>query len=565
MSQGLADPHKFSRVSGARELSLIDCTIGMALDQAAEKYGSRAALTVCHQQISLSYRQLKSQADAFANGLLALGLVPGDRIGIWAPTRAEWTVTQYAAAKLGLILVNLNPAYRLAEIEYALNSVECRALVVSDRFKTSDYIEMMYALAPELASCAAGELRSPRLPKLEIVIKLGKVGRSGFLTFAEVASRGATGDVRRLNEISSSLRASDPINIQFTSGTTGAPKGATLNHKGLLNNAYFTGVASLIGPSDVICVPLPLYHVFGMASGNLLAMLHGAKIVYPSEGFEPAAVLTAIEAQKCTSLYGVPTMFVGLLAHSEAQNYDLSSLGKGIIAGASVPAELMRRVISELHMDQVVIGYGMTETSAAIMMTSSEDSIERRVSTVGRVLPHTEVQIVDRQSKVVPRGEIGEICVRGYSVMMGYWKDPEKTAEVIDADEWLHTGDLGTIDENGYGKIVGRLKELVIRGGENISPAEIEAFLHTHEKIELAQVVGVPDNKYGEELCACIKIKAGQQLSTDDVRAFCNGRIAHYKIPRYVVFVDQFPMTSSGKIQKFILAQDMARQLSLQN
>ena len=554
-----------SYVRGEADVPLLLETIGSAFDRTVERHGDRIALVVCHQQIAWSYTELASRVEAFAAGLFSLGLVRGDRLGIWAPNCAEWTVTQYAAAKLGLILVNLNPAYRVAELEYALSKSGCRALVLADHFKGSDYVQMLRTIAPELNASAPGKLMAARLPRLEIVIQRGFESPRGFFRFDEIAALGKDLDRQRLVDVAAGLSCDDPINIQFTSGTTGSPKGATLSHRNLLNSSYFTGQICGISSSDAICVPLPLYHVFGMATGNLLAMLSGAKVVHPGEAFEPGSVLKAVERERCTSLYGVPTMFIAELASPDFRQRDLSSLRTGIIAGASVPMELMRRVIAEMHMEQVVIGYGMTETSATIMITSPSDPVERRVSTVGKVVPHVEVKIVNERSEIVPRGQVGEICVRGYSIMLGYWEDPEKTAKAIDADGWMHTGDLGTIDRDGYGKIVGRLKELVIRGGENISPAEIEEFLHRLPEVEMAQIVGVPDEKYGEELCACIKLRDGQELSEDELRDRCRGEIAHFKIPRYVRFVDVFPITASGKVQKYLLAEQSALALGLRS
>ena len=554
-----------SYVRGDVDTPLLGDTIGTAFDRAVQRYGDSTALVVSHQQVAWSYAELASNVAAFAAGLFRLGLIRGDRIGIWAPNCVEWTVTQYAAAKLGLILVNLNPAYRVTEIEFALNKAGCRALVLADRFKASDYIQMLRTLAPELASSVPGKLKAERLPHLEIVIQLGSESLRGVFRFDEISTLGKDVDRQLLIDAAARLDCDDPINIQFTSGTTGSPKGATLSHRNLLNSSYFTGIICGISSSDAICVPLPLYHVFGMAIGNLLAMLFGAKVVHPGEAFEPDAVLQAVEREQCTSLYGVPTMFIAQLASPDFKQRDLSSLRTGIIAGASVPIELMRRVIADMRMEQVVIGYGMTETSATVMITSPADTLERRVATVGRVVPHVEVKIVDERSEIVARGQVGEICVRGYSVMLGYWEDRQKTAEAIDADGWMHTGDLGTIDRDGYGRIVGRLKELVIRGGENISPAEIEEFLHRHPKVEMAQIVGVPDEKYGEELCACIKTKSGAKLSDEEVREFCRGEIAHFKIPRHVRFVEIFPMTASGKVQKYLLAEQSARELGLRS
>jgi fatty-acyl-CoA synthase len=552
-----------SYVRGDTSAALLTDTIGAAFDRTVARYGERTALAVSHQGVAWTYIELKRQVEAFAAGLFRLGLMRGDRIGIWAPNRAEWTVTQYAAAKLGLILVNLNPAYRLAEVEFALNKAGCKALVLADQFRSSNYIEMLRTLAPELDSSAPGKLKAARLPALEIAVQLGSERQPGFFRFDDIAELGRNLDRQDLIDAASGLQCDDPINIQFTSGTTGVPKGATLSHRNLLNSSYFTGKICGISSTDAICVPLPLYHVFGMAIGNLLAMLFGAKIVHPSETFEPDAVLEAVEHERCTSLYGVPTMFIAELASPDLKRRDLSSLRTGIIAGASAPMELMKRIIDDMRMEQAVIGYGMTETSATIMITSPTDPVERRVSTVGRVVPHVEVKVVNERSEIVPRGQVGEICARGYSVMLGYWQDPQKTAEAIDPDGWMHTGDLGTIDQDGYGRIVGRLKELIIRGGENISPAEIEELLHRNPKIEMAQIVGVPDDKYGEELCACIRLKGGERLSEQELKEFCRDQIAHFKIPRYVRFVEIFPMTASGKVQKYLLAEQAARELGL--
>lgn len=542
---------------------MIETTIGAAFDEAVTRHGERIALVVRHQQIRWSYRELGMQVDSFAAGLLRLGLRPGDRIGIWAPNCAEWTVTQYAAANLGLVLVNLNPAYRTAEIKYALSKVGCKALVLADQFRGSNYPEMLRSLAPEIDNSAPGALHAAKLPDLRSLICTGSGHHEGFLRFGDIAEAGSLAIRDGFSGWPEGLAPSDPINIQFTSGTTGAPKAATLSHRGLLNSAWFTGEICRTSCDDAICVPLPLFHIFGMVTGNLLAMLRGAKIVHPGDAFDADDVLSAVEEEKCTSLYGVPTMFVAELESLASCRRDLSSLRTGIIAGSVVPMELLRRVMTEMHMTGVVNGYGMTETSSAIMVTSPTDTPERRVTSVGRVVPHVEARIVDAHGATVPIGETGEIRVRGYSTMLGYWDDAETTMKTIDSEGWVHTGDIGIFDEDGYGKIVGRIKEMVIRGGENVSCGEIEDLLLLHTAVDSVYVVGVPDDKYGEELCACVKLKRNEEVHADDIREFCRGRISHFKIPRYVRFVDTFPLTASGKVQKFLLAEHSARDLGL--
>jgi fatty-acyl-CoA synthase len=550
-----------SHFQGERSRPLIETTIGNALDDVADRHRDRIALVVRHQGVRWSYRELVSQVDRLAAGLWRAGLRPGDRIGIWAPNCAEWTVTQYAAAKLGLILVNLNPAYRTTEIKYALTKVGCKALVFAHSFKESRYLDMLRSIAPEIGR--SGELRAAAMPDLRLLICTASGREEGITRFRDILDDGRLAVHNGFSEWPEKLSPSDPINIQFTSGTTGAPKAATLSHRGLLNNAWFTG--EIIGTShqDAICVPLPLYHIFGMLTGNLLAMLRGAKIVHPGDAFDADCVLSAVEEEQCTSLYAVPTMFLSELASLETRNRNLSALRTGIIAGAVVPMELLRRIMTEMNMTGIVNGYGMTETSSAIMVTSPTDTPERRVSSVGRVVPHVEAKIVDSNGVTVPVGEAGEIYARGYSVMLGYWDDPDTTAKVIDPEGWVRTGDIGVFDENGYGKIVGRIKEMVIRGGENISCGEIEDFLLLHPAVESAQVVGVPDEKYGEELCACIKLKQNASVNGDELQDFCRGKISHFKVPRYVRFVDEFPLTASGKVQKFILAKSSAQYLGL--
>jgi fatty-acyl-CoA synthase len=502
--------------------------------------------------------------DTFAAGLLALGLQKGDRLGIWSHNNAEWLITQFAGAKAGLILVNINPAYRRAELIYALNKVGCKALVTMPAFKTSNYLEMLQDVAPELNHCQPGVLQAKQLPDLRIVIRLGEDKTRGMYNFSEIAPMADDSHRKRLANLATELRIQDPINIQFTSGTTGNPKGATLTHYNVLNNGFFVGEAMKLTEKDRICVPVPLYHCFGMVMGNLACLTHGSAIVYPAAAFEPEAVLQTLQAERCTGLHGVPTMFIAELSDPNFHQYDLNSLRTGIMAGSPCPIEVMKRVISEMHMSEVTIAYGMTETSPVSFQSSTDDPLEKRVSTVGRVQPHLEVKIIDSEGNTVPPGTPGELCTRGYSVMQGYWGDAEKTREAVDSEGWMHTGDLATLDEEGYCNIVGRIKDMVIRGGENIYPREIEEYLYRHPDIQDVQVVGVPDKKYGEELCAWIILHEGTKLGEEEVREFCKGQIAHYKIPRYIRFVKEFPMTVTGKIQKFLIRKAMIEELALE-
>jgi fatty-acyl-CoA synthase len=552
-----------SIVRGADTPPLLEQTIGEALDAAIARVPEALALISCHQDIRWSYREFGRRVDEMATGFVALGLEPGDRVGIWAPNCAEWALTQFATAKAGIILVNINPAYRLSEVEYTLNKVGVRALVAAERFKTSDYVGMIETLAPEIAAASPGELASQKLPHLKSVIKIGGTPRPGWFEFSDVPALATKENRETLGRFAARLDRNDAINIQFTSGTTGLPKGATLSHRNILNNAYFVGSAMRLAEGERLCVPVPLYHCFGMVMGNLACVAHDATIVYPAAGFDALCVLKAVEKERCTALHGVPTMFIAELEHPDFARYDLSSLRAGIMAGAPCPIEIMRRVVDQMHMRDVTIAYGMTETSPVSFQSDPEDPLERRVSTVGRVQPHLEVKIVDENGNIVPRGERGELCTRGYSVMLGYWDDPDKTRAVLDNEGWMHTGDLATIDEGGFGNIVGRLKDMVIRGGENVYPREIEEFLFRHPKIEDVTVVGLPDPKYGEELCAWIKLRGGATSSAEEIRAFCEGQIAHYKIPRYVRFVDEFPMTVTGKIQKFLIRASMIEELGL--
>ncbi|GGF31524.1 AMP-binding protein [Aliidongia dinghuensis] len=552
-----------SYVSGTSTVPLIGETIGRHFDRAVARWGALDGLIVRHQGVRWTYRELAERVDALAAGLLTLGLEPGDRIGIWSPNNAEWVQLQFASAKAGLILVTINPAYRLAELEHALTLSGCKALVTASRFKSSDYLAMLRDLAPELATAKPNELQAKSLPDLRAVIHLDPAEQPGMLKFATVAALGGPAERARLDELADRLQFDDPVNIQFTSGTTGLPKGATLTHHNILNNGFFVAEAMGLREGDRLCIPVPLYHCFGMVMSVLSSMTHGAAMVFPGEGFDPLAVLDAIQAERCTLVHGVPTMFIAEMQHPDFAKFDLSSLRAGIMAGSPCPIEVMRRVMDQMHLREVTIAYGMTETSPVSFQSAIDDPIERRVSTVGRIHPHLEVKIVDGEGRVVPRGQSGEILTRGYSVMRGYWNDPARTAEAIDAAGWMHTGDLGVIDDEGYCNIVGRIKDLVIRGGENIYPREIEEFLFRHPKIEAAQVFGVPDDRFGEELCVWIKLRAGESLDAEGVKAFCQGQIAHYKIPRYVYFVEEFPMTVTGKIQKFVMREQVMKELGL--
>ena len=552
-----------SYVHGASDQPLIGQTIGQFFDQACSQHAGREALVVRHQNIRLSYGALKGWVDHLACGLIRLGLKPGDRIAIWSQNNFEWAVTQFATAKAGLVMVNINPAYRRSELEYALGKVGCKAIILSPRFKNSDYLEMLQDLLPEMAHSAPGELRSARLPDLRWVIRLGEEKSSGMLNFAELTHSPSRLELDALDALGEQLQFDDPINIQFTSGTTGSPKGATLSHHNILNNGFFVGEAIKLSADDRLCIPVPLYHCFGMVMGNLGCLTHGATMVYPGEAFDPLSVLQTVAEERCTGLYGVPTMFIAALDHPDFAQYDLSSLRTGIMAGSPCPIEVMKRVIDKMNMKQVTIAYGMTETSPVSFQSGTDDALERRVSTVGRIQPHVEVKIVDIDGRIVPRGTAGELCTRGYSVMKGYWGDDAKTQESIDRGGWMHTGDLAVIDDEGFCNIVGRLKDMVIRGGENIYPREIEEFLYRHPKVQDVQVVGVPDQKYGEELAAWIILRNGESLGEQDIRDFCQGQIAHYKVPRYIRFVDSFPMTITGKIQKFRMRQRMAEELNL--
>ncbi|HYZ22441.1 MAG TPA: AMP-binding protein [Rhodopila sp.] len=549
-----------SYMHGASSQPMLGDTIGVHFDRTVARWGDRPGLIVHQQGIHWTWAELAERVEGFAAGLVALGLQPGDRIGIWSPNNAEWIISQFATAKAGLILVNINPAYRISELEYALNKVGCRALITATQFKASDYIGMVNTLAPELATSHPGELHAAKLPSLRSVIQVGG-NAPGTFAFDKVPHLVHGSHRQQLRELAPLLQFDDPINIQFTSGTTGLPKGATLTHHNILNNGYFCGELMHYTEQDKVCIPVPMYHCFGMVIGALACLTHGSAIVFPGEGFDPLATLQTVAEYRCTSLYGVPTMFIAELDHPRFREFDLTSLRTGMMAGSPCPVEVMRRCIRDMHLSEITIGYGMTETSPVSTQTRIGDTLEQQTATVGRPQPHVEIKIIDTEGRIVPRGTPGEICTRGYSVMLGYWDDPEKTAEAIDRAGWMHTGDLGTMDADGYCAVVGRIKDMVIRGGENIYPREIEEFLYRHPAIVDVQVFGVPDPKFGEELCAWIKLRAGETLTEEDVRAFCRDQIAHYKVPRYVRFVEEFPMTVTGKMQKYLMRQAMAEEL----
>ncbi|MHB1874075.1 MAG: AMP-binding protein [Streptosporangiaceae bacterium] len=531
---------------GVSSIPLLGETIGANLRRVAAAFGAREARVDVTSGQRWTYAAFDADTDTLAAGLIAAGIGVGDRVGIWAPNCAEWVLMQYATAKAGIILVNINPAYRSHELSYALAQSGVRLLISAESFRTSDYKAMVTEVRPGLSD-------------LEDVIYLGTQRWDDLM-----AAGRADGARDRLAGIEAGLSADDAINIQYTSGTTGFPKGATLSHHNILNNGFFIGEGCRYTEADRVCIPVPFYHCFGMVLGNLACTTHGAAIVIPAPGFDPAQTLRTVQAERCTSLYGVPTMFIAELALPDFASYDLSTLRTGIMAGSPCPVEVMKRVVSEMNMTEVTICYGMTETSPVSAQTTPDDDMERRVATVGRVHPHVEVKIVDPETgRVLPRGEAGEMCTRGYSVMLGYWHEPEKTAEVIDAARWMHTGDLATMDEGGYLNIVGRIKDMVIRGGENVYPREVEEFLYSHPAIEDVQVIGVPDAKYGEELCAWVKVRPGETLSEQDVRDYCRGKIAHYKVPRYVRFSTDFPMTVTGKVQKFKMRETSIAELGL--
>jgi fatty-acyl-CoA synthase len=542
---------QLSYTCGSQAKALLTQTIGQAFYQTVARYPDNEAMVVRHQALRYTWRQLAEAVDLHARALLALGLKAGDRLGVWAPNCAQWCISQFASAKIGVILVNINPAYRSSELEYVLKQSGCQWLVCAGAFKTSDYHAMVQTLAPELAEQSIGQLRCERLPDLRGVISLDPRPPSGFLPWSQLADLGAAASPEELAERGASLQAGQPVNIQYTSGTTGFPKGATLSHRNILNNGYMVGESLGLSADDRLVIPVPLYHCFGMVMGNLGCLTHGSTMIYPNDAFDPLLTLSTVAEEKATALYGVPTMFIAMLDQPQRHDFDLSSLRTGIMAGSTCPIEVMRRVINEMHMSEVQIAYGMTETSPVSLQTGPSDELELRVTTVGRTQPQLESKIVDEAGDIVPRGTIGELCTRGYSVMLGYWNNPKGTAEAIDRDGWMHTGDLATMDEQGYVRIVGRNKDMIIRGGENIYPRELEEFFFTHPAVADVQVIGIPCSRYGEEIVAWIKCHPGHSVTEQELQAWCKTRIAHYKTPRHFKFVEEFPMTVTGKIQKF--------------
>ncbi len=554
-----------SYASGSSDKPLLGLTIAAMFDKTVAEFGDREAVVSCHQNTRLSYAELAESVDCLARSFIAAGFQTGDRVGIWSPNNIEWLITQYATAKAGVILVTINPAYRLHELDYVLNQSGCKGLVLQNQFKSSNYESMICELCPEIESQAAGELDSKTCINLSHVISLSSSEKSGIYSWDEFQHLGSSVDDETLRARQSDQDLDDPINIQYTSGTTGFPKGATLSHHNILNNGYFVAEVMNFSCEDRLVVPVPLYHCFGMVMGNLGCLSHGACLVYPSEGFEPEAVLQAVQEEKASALFGVPTMFIAELALPNFSDFDLRSLRTGIMAGAPCPVETMKQVNDLMHMTEVEIAYGMTETSPVSFQTRVDSPLDKRVSTVGRVHPHVEVKIMDPESQeICPVGQMGELCTRGYSVMLGYWNNPEATSTAIDGNGWMHTGDTAIMDEEGYVNIVGRIKDMIVRGGENIYPREIEEFLMTHQAIEAVQVTGVPDSKFGEEIIAWVKLKEGNELSEADIKAYCQQQIAHYKVPRYIRFSEDFPMTVTGKVQKFKMREISIEELGLE-
>ncbi|MEJ8567948.1 AMP-binding protein [Elongatibacter sediminis] len=556
-------PGRLSQAKGSTDAPLLESTIGHVLNEAVSAYPDNDALVSLHQGLRYSYREFAAEVDRCARALIAIGLQPGDRVGIWSPNRAEWTILQFATSKLGVILVNINPSYQRDELEYALGASGCAALVLAPGLKHSDYLQILRAIAPELDACESGRLRCQALPALRTVIRLGDEPADGvwrwadFLQFADAAG---AADLARIEQ---GVAAGDAVNIQYTSGTTGRPKGATLSHRNILNNAFFVAELMHFTERDRLVIPVPLYHCFGMVMSNLACVSHGATMILPSESFDPGAVLAAVAAERATALHGVPTMFIAELEHPEFDRFDLSTLRTGIMAGSTCPEEVMRAVMKKMHLEEMQIAYGMTETSPVSTQTRADAPLEMRVATVGQVHPHVEIKIIDPDTgQTVEREVAGEFCTRGYNVMLGYWNDEAQTSAAIDEDGWMHTGDLASMDDEGYVRIVGRIKDMIIRGGENIYPREIEEFLYTHPKIREVQVIGVPDARYGEEVMAWIALSQGESATVEEIQSFCRERIAYYKVPRFIKFVDDFPMTVTGKIQKFIMREQSIRELA---
>ena len=554
---------RLSYAYGTSSQPLLGMTIGEKFDQACQQYAEQDAVVSLHQNVRLTYKELQAQVNAFACSLLKLGLKKGDRLAIWSPNCVEWTITQFAAFKAGIILVNLNPAYKSNELEYVMNKVSCKGLVIASQFKSTNYQDILMKIAPEIKGAENKVLKAERLPHLKYIIKIDEEEHTGLHRFSDLLTPPSKRQLNQLELVASESQFDETINIQFTSGTTGNPKGTMLTHNNILNNGYFVGEAIHLSPADRVCISVPLFHCFGMVMGNLACITHGSTMVYPSAVFNPLETLKAIQQEKCTAAYGVPTMFIAILEHEQFDDFDLSSLRTGIMAGSPCPREIMQRVIDRMHMSEITICYGMTETATVSAQSSTSDSVEQRVGTVGRVHPHLEIKIVDEQGKVVPRGQLGELCVRGYSEMLGYWEDHEKSQEVIDSARWMHTGDIAEMDEAGFVKIKGRIKDVVIRGGENLFPKEIEDFLYTHPDVSDVQVIGLPDARYGEELCACIILHEHHEITEGSIRQYCAEHISHNKVPRYVRFFNEFPMTASGKAQKFKLQEFMRNELDL--
>lgn len=554
---------KYSYCCGVGDEPLLYETIGQALNRAAELHPDQDAVIFIHQRVRLTLRQLQQTVETVAGNLLKLGLQPGDRLAIWSPNRVEWIITQFAAAQMGAVLVTINPAYRALEFESVMNKTGVKMLVVADRFKHSNYNALIDELAPEIKQCKPGEIRSRRLPHLRHVINLGNQRLPGMSCFSDLHAPLGEEDKTRLKAVAAGLQPDDSINIQFTSGTTGAPKGITLTHFNILNNGYFMAGRMGLKGGDRLCIPVPLYHCYGMVMGVLGCLTRGAAMIFPDEAFSPKSVLSAVQSERCTALFGVPTMYIAILSYPEFGSYDIGTLRTGNMGGAQCPPEVVRQVIERMNMRGVTISYGMTETSPITFQTTIDDTFERRINSVGRIHSHVEAKIIDDSGRIVPIGQRGELCIRGYSVMRGYWEDPNQTAEAIDSAGWMHTGDLAVFDQDHYCRIVGRAKDMINRGGENISPVEVEAFLITHPKIMDVAVFGVPDEKFGELVGAWIKLNVGQSADADEIKAYCKDKIAHYKIPAHIRFVDEFPMTVSGKVQKFIIREQMSRELGL--
>ncbi len=557
---------KVSYTAGSSTMPLLGMTIGEMLNDIAARYPENDAIVSAHQGISLTYHDFLTRVNEIARALMAIGVEKGSRVGIWAMNHAEWILVQFATAKIGAIMVNLNPAYRTYELEYVLKQAEVETIIIQGRFKSSDYIGMFYEACPEVYEQRPGRISIEKFPFLKNVIFTGDIPYNGIYTWQDFLGKSSEISPRELIEREESLTFDDAINIQYTSGTTGFPKGVVLTHHSILNNGYIIGEGMGFSEKDRLCIPVPFYHCFGMVLSNLACVTHGSTMVIPSPAFDPESVLKTVQNERCTALHGVPTMFIAELAHPEFPKYDLSTLRTGIMAGSPCPVEVMKQVNKMMHMDEIVIVYGQTETAPGITMTTTEDPLERRVSTVGRVFPHTEMKIIDPKSgKFLPFGEVGEICARGYMSMKCYYNNPSATHATLDTNRWIHTGDLGILDEEGYFKIVGRLKDMVIRGGENVYPREIEEYLHLHPQIDDVYVIGVPDIKYGEELAAWVKLKEPGSLTETEIKKFCEGKISKYKIPRYFKFVDDFPITVSGKIQKFKMRDQMIKELHLED